>query len=221
MLQGPVGCGKTTLLGSIAARCQEKTGAGDEPTLSGFDSSFTPVVTFYFSSTTNQRLGLNELLRYLLTQLSLHSIPTALQWLYRQSTRSYPTQRPDDDEKLAEVLKTILNERETGDTGFVTKTYVLLDALDEIFPLSQCREVQALLDSIAALNLRNLHILITTRPLQLPWSPLWAQYDIPLPQVAEDIGIYVRRTVSRRLSSIAPESQQKIIGRLTGPSQTM
>jgi hypothetical protein len=216
-LHGPVGCGKTTLLKSAAKSCQQILGETR-------DHSETFVITFYFSSTTNQRLGLNDLLRYLIAQLSpLSSVPNALYEMYRASTKTFPPEPPNDNEELIQVLSKILTGSSPSGANYAPQTYFLLDGLDEIATLSECRKVTKLLNDLAALRLQSLRILVTSRSLELanPWQPVWEQYAIPAHEVAHDIELYVRRAVSEELSHLTTDSQRKIITGLTGPKQTM
>jgi hypothetical protein len=216
-VHGGVGCGKTTLLKSAAKSCRQKIGA-----VINLPAAF--VATFFFSSTTNQRLGLNALLRYLLAQLSpLHSVPDALCEMYRISTKTFPPEPPNDNEELIEVLSKILAGSSPSGANPASQTYILLDGLDEIATISECQKVTNFLNTLAALGLQTLHILVTSRSLELvnPWQPVWEQHAIPAQEVAWDIERYVRRTVSRELGHLTVHSQQKIITGLTGPNQTM
>jgi hypothetical protein len=83
--------------------------------------------------------------------------------------------------------------------------------------------VTKFLNDLAALGLQNLHILVTSRSLEVsnPWQSIWVQYAIPAHEVARDIERYVCRTVSEELSHLTIDSQRKIIERLTGTKQTM
>jgi predicted NACHT family NTPase len=216
-VHGGVGCGKTTLLKSAAKSCQQRLGE-----IPGHSTTF--VVTFFFSSTANQHLGLNELLRYLVGRLSpLDSIPDALYEMYRASTKTFPPEPPNDNEELIEVLSKILTGSSPSGANPTPQTYILLDGLDEIATLSECRKVTRFLNHLTALNLQTLHILVTSRSLELsnPWQPIWDQYAIPAQEVARDIELYVRRVVSEELSHLMVDSQRKIITGLTGPKQTM
>jgi hypothetical protein len=216
-VHGGVGCGKTTLLKSAAKSCRQKLGE-----IPGHAATF--VVTFFFSSTKNQRFGLNELLRYLVGRLSpLDSVPEALYEMYRLSTKTFPPEPPNDNEVLIEVLSKILAGSSRSDANFAPQAYILLDGLDEIATLSECRKVTRFLNNLAVLGLQTLHILVTSRSLQLsnPWQPMWGQYAIPGQEVAQDIERYVRRAVSEELSHLTTDSQRKIITGLTGPKQTM
>lgn len=223
VLQGPVGCGKTILLKSIAEACRKRLEAEGDPGTAVPEILASRIITFFFSSTTNARFGLNDLLRYLVAQLSLRSIPRALLELYRRSTESFPPERPNDNEKLIDVLISVLDGLKSSQIRSATEVFVMLDGVDEISPLSQCRQITSFLNRIAALDKCNLRILITTRPLELtdPWRSLWSQHTIPAYRVAEDIETYVRRVVLQDLSHIAVESQAKIIAKLAGPTQTM
>jgi hypothetical protein len=216
-LHGTVGCGKTTLLKSAAKSCRQ--------TLEEIqDHSETFVITFFFSSTTNQRFGLNELLRYLIAQLSpLNSVPDALYEMYRTSTKTFPPKPPNDDEELTGVLSKILSGDSPSGANPAPQTYILLDGLDEIATLPECRKVTKLLNDLAALGLQSLHILVTSRSLELvnPWQPVWEQCAIPAQEVAQDIVRYVNRIVSGELSHLSTDSQRKITTKLTGPKQTM
>jgi hypothetical protein len=216
-VHGGVGCGKTILLKSAAKSCQQKLGE-----IPGHSATF--VVTFFFSSTTNQRFGLNELLRYLVGRLSpLDSVPDALYVMYRASTKTFPPEPPNDNEELIEVLSKILAGSSPSGANPAPQTYILLDGLDEIATLSECRKVTRFLNDLAALSLQTLHILVTSRSLELsnPWQPIWDQYAMPAQEVAQDIERHVRRTVSEELSHLTTDSQRKIIAGLTGPKQTM
>jgi hypothetical protein len=125
-LHGTVGRGKTTLMKSAAKSCRQKLGE-----LS--DHSATFVMTFFFLSTTNQRFGLNDLLRYLLGQLSpLRSVPSALVEAYRANTKTFPPEPPNDDRQLTGVLSNILSGSAANPAPH---TYILLDGLDEIATL--------------------------------------------------------------------------------------
>lgn len=216
-LHGTVGCGKTTLLKSAAKACRQNVGRN--PDLTG-----TFVTTFFFSSTTNQDFGLNDLLRYLLVQVSpLHRIPDALHEIYRARTKAFPPEAPDENEELIEALSEILTGTSHSGVPLAPQVYILLDGLDEIATLSECRKVTKFLNDLAALDLQTLRILVTSRSLQLtnPWQPAWDQHAIPGQEVARDIELYVRQIVSAELSHLNDDSQQKIITGLTGPKQTM
>jgi hypothetical protein len=216
-LHGTVGCGKTTLMKSAAKSCRQKL--GETP-----DHSAIFVITFFFSSTTNQRFGLNDLLRYLLGQLSpLHSIPSALVEAYRANTKTFPPEPPNDDRQLTRVLSNILSGSAPSAANPAPHTYILLDGLDEIATLAECRKVTRFLNELAALGLQTLHILVKSRSLEIynPWQPVWAQFAIPAQEVARDIKLYVCRTVSEELNHLTIDSQRKIIERLSGPKQTM
>jgi hypothetical protein len=182
------------------------------------------VVTFFFSSTRNQSYGLNDLLRHLLAQLSpLDSIPDALYEIYKANTKTFPPTPPDDNEELIEALGKILTGSSLSGASPAPQTYIFLDGLDEIAPLSQTRQVTDFLNTLVKLGLQNLHLLVTSRALAMngPWHPMWVQYAIPSPEVACDIGLYVSRAVSGKLGHLSRESQQRIIARLSGPGQTM
>lgn len=216
-LHGTVGCGKTTLLRSAAKSCRQTLGANR-------DHSETFVITFFFSSTTNQRFGLNDILRYLIAQLSpLNSVSDALDEIYRASTKTFPHRPPNDDEELTGVLSKILSGYSPSDASPAPQTYILLDGLDEIATLSECRKVTKFLNDLAALRLQTLHILVTSRSLELvdPWQPVWEQCAIPAREVAKDIERYVNRIVSEELSHLSTVSRRKIITKLVGPKQTM
>jgi len=216
-VHGGVGCGKTTLLKSAAKSCHQKLGE-----IQGHSATF--VVTFYFSSTTNQRFGLNELLRFLVGRLSpLDSVPDALYDMYRASTKTFPPEPPTDNEELIGVLSRILAGSSPSGANPAPQTYILLDGLDEIATLSECRKVTNFLNVSAALDLKNLHILVTSRSLELsnPWQPIWKQYAITAQEVAHDIERYVRRAGFQELGHLTIDSQRKIIAELTGPKQIM
>jgi len=216
-LHGTVGCGKTTLSKTAAKSCRQMLGE-----LRGQPETF--VIAFFFSSTTNQRFGLNDLLKYLIAQLSpLDSVPDALKDMHRDSTRTFPPEPPNDDEKLIQVLSKILSGFPQSGVYPAPQTYILLDGLDEIATLSECRKVTKFLNDLAALRLQTLHMLVTSRSLDLvnPWQPVWEQYAIPAQAVAQDIERYVNRIVSQELGHLSTDSQQKIIAGLTGPEQTM
>jgi energy-coupling factor transporter ATP-binding protein EcfA2 len=216
-LHGTVGCGKTTLLKSAAKFCRQKLGEFR-------DSSETFVITFFFSSTTNKSFGLNDLLRYLIAQLSpLDSVPDALYVMYKASTKTFPPRPPNDDEELTEVLSKILAGSSPSGASTAPQIYILLDGLDEIATPSECRSVTKFLNRLTTLRLQTLHILVTSRPLEQNnhWQPVWEQNAIPAQEVAQDIERYVRRVVYEELSHLTTDSQRKIITELTGPKQTM
>jgi hypothetical protein len=213
---GAVGCGKTMLSKSAAESCRRKIGESTH-----LSANF--VLNCSFSSTTNQHLGLNDLLRYLLAQLSsLHSFSIALYEVYGTQI---PPEPPNDNDKLKEVLSKIIAGPLLPGSSLTPKMYILLDGLDEIAEISHCRQVTDFLNDLATTSLRdrNLHILVTSRSLGLsnPWQPMWEQYAIPVDKVVEDIERYVRWTVSSRFNHLAAHLQRKIIERLTGPKQTM
>jgi energy-coupling factor transporter ATP-binding protein EcfA2 len=216
-LHGTVGCGKTTLLKTAASSCRQTLGDIR-------DHSKTFVITFFFSATTNQHFGLNDLLRRLIAQLSaLNSIPDALNEMYRASTSTFPPKLPNDDEELTGVLSRILSGSSPSGPSPAPRTYILIDGLDEIATFSECRKVTKFLNDLAALGLQTLHILVTSRSLEPVnhWQPVWEQYAIPAQEVAQDIERYVNRVVSEELSHLSTVSRRKIITKLTGPEHTM
>jgi energy-coupling factor transporter ATP-binding protein EcfA2 len=216
-VHGAVGCGKTTLLKSAATSCRQRLGES-----SNLPAPF--VVTFFFSSTTNQRFLLNDLLRYLVARLSPpRSVPNALYEMYKSSTKTFPPEPLNDNEELIDVLIRIIAGSPPSDASLAPRIYILIDGLDEIAPLSECRKVTRFLNDLAALRLPTLHILTTSRSLELfdPWQSTWEQYAIPAREIAQDIERYVRRTVFSELGHLTIDSQQKIITGLTGPNQTM
>jgi hypothetical protein len=183
--------------------------------------STTFVLTCSFPSRKNQQLGLNDLLRCLLAQLShLHTVPAALYEVYGAQTPSEP---PNDNDKLRGVLSKILARPLLPGASLAPKIYILLDGLDEIAEISNCRQVTEFLNDLATAGLRNLHILVTSRSLGLsnPWHAMWEQYAIPVDKTVEDIERYVRWTVSRKFNHLTTHLQRRIIERLTGPKQTM
>ena len=214
---GGVGCGKTMLLRSAFEYCRRNV--AESPSLS------TPfVLTFSFSSTTNRHLGLNDLLRSLLAQLSrLHPFPRVLHEIYRADTKTFPPGPPDDNDKLMQVLTKVLTGSSLSHANLAPNIYILLDALDDMVEPSQCQQATRFLNHLATLDLRNLRILVTSRSLGLanPWQSMWEQYALPADKVAEDIERYVRWTVSENFHHLTSQLQRKIIEGLTGPKQTM
>jgi hypothetical protein len=203
------------MLSKFAAEsCRRKVGEST-------NLSATFVLTCSFSSTSNQKVGLNDLLRCLLAQLSpLQSVPVALYEAYGTQT---PLEPPNDNDKLMEVLRKIIARPLLPGAGLTPNIYIFLDGLDEIVEISHCRQVTDFLNDLAATGLQNIHVLVTSRSLGLsnPWQPMWEQYAIPVDKVVEDIERYVRWAVAKRFNHSTTHLQRRIIERLTSPKQTM
>ncbi|KAJ7907461.1 hypothetical protein B0H13DRAFT_1505709, partial [Mycena leptocephala] len=143
---------------------------------------------FYFDTNDPTKQDLGQLLNSLVTQLSAVSYEPdkVLDTLYVQESNG---QHPPKHEDLVEVLQKLL-------TAFKEDIYIVLDALDEC---SDKTDLVALIQELLNWNLRNLHVVVTSRregfdtfrkiSIEIPVTPT---------DVEEDIKKYVEERVYRQ-----------------------
>lgn len=222
-LNGIVGCGKTTLLTSIAERCR----ALQQPN--------TLVSAFYFSSAVNEGINTNAFLRFLAAQLcEPHRIPTPLSELYDRHNRSFPSTTPSDQE-LKELLATLLCEPRSSaydgdldDGEAINDVFFLVDGLDEVRDRMVREGVFTYLNELCSLSTKKLRILATARPEADILTSLrdergWWVLPIPNDRVRADIELYVKHELSRHeeLKDLDDPVREELLNRLAGPEQAM
>ena len=221
-LHGIVGCGKTTLLSSIARKCRE------------IQRSNEVVAAFYFSSTVNENLDLNAFLRFLTSHLcEQQKIPVPLNNLYDRHNRSFPPTSPSDDD-LKEVIEALLRQPrsslydEPASGAAIDHMYLLVDGLDEIRDRAVRRDVTGYLTELCSLAGAKHRVLTTARPeadilTSLRADRGWRVLPIPKDSVRADIQIYVKREVTRHdeLDDLDDQVRQELLNRLAGPEQVM
>jgi hypothetical protein len=207
-LHGGVGCGKTILNKAVADRdelCDAR------------------VVSFYFSSTSNEPYDLNALLRFFISKLvGPDQVPDELQSAYERHNRVFPPEPPDDDAELQALVDVLLSRNGFGNSAVCC---LLIDGLDEISPKSRRRGVTDYLSTLAAQKFSSLRILVTSRPGEFMsvFRHGWANVAIPPNRVRDDIELYVVRRILQRQELVSLESdlKQQIIDKLAGPGQSM
>lgn len=222
-IHGIVGCGKTTLLNSIAKKCRDNR------------QSHSVVATFYFSSTVNEGLDLHALLCFLVSQLcEQDAVPLPLDKLHAIHNRSFPP-TPPSDEELEEVVTALLCQprsslyRDDVEPNAATqKAYLLVDGLDEIRDRSVRRDVIRYLNELCHLDTSMIHVLVTSRPeadflTSLRDDRGWRVVAIPKNSVRADIEIFVRREMAKHseLDDLDTDVQAEVLARLAGPEQAM
>jgi hypothetical protein len=153
---------------------------------------------FYFDSWDLNKQTCHDLLRSLVSQLSIRSGPCGdiLNHIYK--THENGDQQPSDD-TLKEYLKEMLRLRIQG------PIFIILDALDEcpespVVP-SPRNEVLQLVKELVDLQLQELHICVTSRPvvdIRAVLEPL-ASHSVSLHDESgqkTDIADYVRNVVN-------------------------
>lgn len=223
LLHGIVGCGKTTLLSSIAKKCVELQEPGDL------------VTAFYFSSTVNEALDLNAFLRFLSAQLcEPGAIPSPLKTLYDSHNRSYPPTSPSDDDlrelvraQICEPRSRLYDQEPLAGTS-MSKVFLLVDGLDEIRDRGVRRDVTGFLNELCSLDTQKLRILATSRPeadilMSLRLERGWSARAIPKDRVRADIEIYVKHELTRHpeLEDLDDSVRAELLSRLAGPKQVM
>lgn len=229
-LYGSVGCGKTTMFTAIDGDLRRSLATTSDQALPA------AVATFYFSSTNNEYLSLNALLRSLIAQpCSIGSIPSQLLALYDLHNQALPPTGPSVAE-LNETLYAIIatriahpnNDSSSKLSQVSRQIYILVDALDEI-PYGHRRdEVVQMLDTLACRRLECLHVLIISRPetdisLAIKAESRWTTAPFPKVSVQRDIALYVEKEVLRHrgLARLPQKARQMIIERLSGQGNGM
>lgn len=222
-LHGIVGCGKTTLLHSIAKKCLDIRQPGEL------------VSAFYFSSTANEGLGLNAFLRFLVAQLcEQRAVPGPLEALYDRHNRSFPPTVASDEE-LKELVssllcmpRTELYKQEPVSGHSIDFVYLLVDGLDEIRDRSVRRDVTGFLAELSSLRTATHSILTTSRPEADILTAIradcgWRILPIPKHSVRADIEIYVKHELEKHaeLADLEDEVRDELFARLAGPEQVM
>lgn len=222
-LHGIVGCGKTTLLSSIAKQCRERLGPNDF------------VAAFYFSSTTNEGIDLHAFLRFLVAQLCLQDvIPVPLENLYARHSRSFPPTSPSDED-LEELVAALLSLPWTAlyadkpiPTTFSGQVFVLVDGLDEIRDRTVRKHITGYLNELCRLETSRIRMLVTSRPeadflTTLRADRGWQVLSIPRDKVRDDIEIFVTHELNKHaeLEDLEESVQSEVLARLAGPDQAM
>ncbi|KAJ7461184.1 ankyrin repeat-containing domain protein [Mycena latifolia] len=173
-LHGISGSGKTVLSSTIIKALRNRT---------------EPVVFFYFDTNNSGQRTVTQLLRLLVTQLSVQadSPDKTLSGLWKSHANGQHL--PSDSVLISDALIPILTE-------FNRPVYIVLDALDE------CSEREKLLDSLIKIleaAPSNIHLLLTSRPEVLHGTEL-VQRAVSLSLegcVDEDIKSYITDMVSK------------------------
>lgn len=222
-LHGIVGCGKTTLLTSIAKKCRDTR------------QSNSVVAAFYFSSTVNERLDLHAFLRFLVSQLcEQNAVPLPLDELHASHNRNFPPTSPSDEE-LEEVVTALLCQPRSSSykddaepSTAIQKAYLLVDGLDEIRDRSVRRDVIRYLNEVCRLETSMIHVLVTSRPeadflTSLRDDRGWRALAIPKDSVRKDIEIYVKSQMvdHPELEDLDDDVRAEVLARLAGPEQAM
>ncbi|KAJ7478455.1 hypothetical protein FB451DRAFT_1032362, partial [Mycena latifolia] len=173
-LHGISGSGKTVLSSTIIKALRSRT---------------EPVVFFYFDTNNSGQRTVTQLLRSLVTQLSVQadSPDKTLSGLWKSHANGQHL--PSDSVLISDALIPILTE-------FSQPIYIVLDALDE------CSERENLLDSlIKILDVApsNIHFLLTSRP-EIPHGSKLVQRAVSLSLegcMDQDIESYIVDKVSK------------------------
>lgn len=222
-LHGDVGCGKTSLLTSIAKKCES------------FPYPDHLVIVFYFSATMNEKLDLSAFLCYLVAQLCNEpAIRIPLKNLCDRHRRRFPPTPPSEDD-LKETVAALLcrphGELYNGPAASMASAsdiYVLVDGIDEIRNHSVRREVTDYLNELSALPSPKHRVLATSRSDYHILKSLradcgWCLEPIPRDSVRADIQLYVKRELTRRheLDDLDDATRTTLLDRLAGPEQNM
>ena len=179
------------------------------------DSRKASIAYFYFDFRDVDKQKLQDLLPSLLIQLSARSDPhcDTLSRLYSSHDRGV---RKPNDRDMIECLKEMLTVDEQH------PTYIILDAIDEC-PLrsnngSPREEVLDFIDELVGLQVRNVHVCVTSRPevdIQDILGPL-APHPVSLHDQSgqkQDIADYVRSFVEtdRRMRRWRGEDKDLVI----------
>ena len=182
---------------------------------------------FYCTSRDPSGQDITVLLRLLLIQLCRPpTISHPLQSLYDICNEVYPPKVPTT-RKLVNTFQEILKSSLTGKADSQRHTYILIDGLDEV-PWADREVFLQLLTDLTALNLRNIHLLVTSRnqpdiqdammePVQ------WDQITVEQHMVQPDIGRYVsfRIESNPRLRRLPKDVKQAVETRVANQAKDM
>ncbi|ETW83628.1 hypothetical protein HETIRDRAFT_415399 [Heterobasidion irregulare TC 32-1] len=140
-IRGIPGNGKTIICSTVIETLKRRV-----------DSSVA-LACFYFNFNDSEKLIYRNMLHSLIFQLC-NRCPGPLRDLYKRTNDG--SQQPTVDELLGTLKKTI---------GSYSQTYIVIDALDECIS-SELGEVLKFLAEVKIWNLKNLHILASSRPEQ-------------------------------------------------------
>lgn len=201
VLQGNVGCGKTTLVNSIDRRLNES-----------FANSGANVVTFYCGNRGTSTTCAEQLLRAILIGVTRTvDIPVPLLRLYERHS-SFLTPRQPSTEELESVLFEVLS-------SISQAVYLLVDALDEVSDAEK-PDVIDLLIRLANERYQHLRLLLVNRTgaflRRFQTNERWRLETIPREQVRLDIARFVKDEIERRESfyDLEAESHDMILSRL-------
>jgi hypothetical protein len=196
-----VGCGRTVLFSVIIKTILDfQTSTASNYTLS----------YFYCQYGKGAQHELAPILRTLIAHLCPRgAVPSGLQKLYDRNCNKFPPGVATDEE-LKRTLVAILQELRPGspptgssDEVQERKSFILIDALDEL-PLGTSRhEIIQFLDELARLHLPRLHILAISRDesdIRIGLSSWNSPHWIDKGRVLDDIRIFVSNEISKTLS---------------------
>jgi hypothetical protein len=212
-----VGCGKTVLFSTIIKNIHDfQTSTASNYTLA----------YFYCQYRKGAQHELAPILRTLIAHLCpREAVPSGLQKLYDRHCNKFPPGIATDEE-LKRTLVAVLQELRPGspptgssDEVQERKSFILIDALDEL-PLGTSRhEIIQFLDELARLHLPHLHILATSRDesdIRIGLSSWNYPHWIDKGRVLDDIRIFVSNEISKdpRLSIQPCKTKDQIKTRL-------
>lgn len=201
ILQGNVGCGKTTLVNHIDQKLNESLG-----------SSGARIITFYCSDLSNSSTCVDRFLRTTLIGAARFSdIPQPLLRLYEQHNSHLVPRQPSTDDLGSIVVEII--------SSSVNDIYIVVDALDEVQD-SERSDIIEFLNRLANEKVNRLHLLLVTRPgvflRRFQNSDRWSVKTLPREQIRRDINHFVRDEFERRetLHRLNVESRERVVDRL-------